>query len=47
MTGWANYLQGISEQNLLDCVETPNKEPMDATEQCVQVIWVTMEQLAC
>ncbi|EAW19381.1 uncharacterized protein NFIA_093490 [Aspergillus fischeri NRRL 181] len=46
MTGWADYLQGISEKNLHDCVETPEEDPQDATEQRVQVIWATMEQVA-
>jgi hypothetical protein len=47
MMGWADYLQGISEKNLRDCVDTPDEDPLDATEQCVQVIWATMEQVAC
>jgi hypothetical protein len=46
MTGWADYLQGISEKNLCDCVDTPDEDPPDATEQRVQVIWTTMEQVA-
>ncbi|KAH2219344.1 hypothetical protein KXV37_002714 [Aspergillus fumigatus] len=46
MTGWAKYLQGISEKNLCDCVEAPDKDPQDATKQRVQVIWATMEQVA-
>lgn len=45
MTGWADYLQGISEKDLLDCVDTPEDEPVDANEQRVQVIWATMEQV--
>jgi hypothetical protein len=47
MTGWADYLQGISEKNLRDYVDTPNEDPPDATEQRVQVIWTTIEQVAC
>jgi hypothetical protein len=47
MTGWADYLQGISERNLRDCVEAPDKDPQDATKQHMQVIWATMEQVAC
>jgi len=46
MTGWADYLQGISEKNLLECVETPEEDPQDTTEQRVQVIWATIEQIA-
>ncbi|KAJ8200112.1 hypothetical protein LV164_008821 [Aspergillus fumigatus] len=46
MTGWADYLQGISEKNLRDCVEAPDEDPQDATKQRVQVIWATMEQVA-
>jgi hypothetical protein len=38
MTGWADYLQGISEKNLHDCVDTPDEDPPDATKQRVQVI---------
>jgi hypothetical protein len=26
-------------------VDTPNKDPLDATKQRVQVIWTTMEQV--
>ncbi|KAH1619029.1 hypothetical protein KXV25_008081, partial [Aspergillus fumigatus] len=46
MTGWADYLQGISEKNLRDCVEAPDEDPQDATKQRVQVIWATMERVA-
>jgi hypothetical protein len=38
MTGWADYLQGISKKNLQDYIEAPNKDPPNATKQCVQVI---------
>jgi hypothetical protein len=38
MTGWADYLQGISEKNLRDCVEAPDEDPPNATKQRVQVI---------
>lgn len=38
MTGWANYLQGISKKNLCNCIEAPDKDPQDATKQQVQVI---------
>jgi hypothetical protein len=47
MMGWADYLQGISEKNLRDCVDMPDEDPLDAIEQRVQVIWTTMEQVAC
>ncbi|RHZ43061.1 uncharacterized protein CDV56_100768 [Aspergillus thermomutatus] len=46
MTGWANYLQGNQANDLLACVAAPEEEPRDATEQRVQVIWDTMEQVA-
>jgi hypothetical protein len=38
MMGWADYLQGISEKNLHDYVDTPDEDPPDATKQRVQVI---------
>ncbi|KAH3034126.1 hypothetical protein KXW01_006468 [Aspergillus fumigatus] len=44
---WADYLQGIQTHDLLACVAAPEEDPMDATEQVVQVIWDTMEQVAC
>ncbi|KAH1589657.1 hypothetical protein KXX44_009320 [Aspergillus fumigatus] len=43
---WADYLQGIQTHDLLACVAAPEEDPMDATEQVVQVIWDTMEQVA-
>ncbi|RHZ49046.1 uncharacterized protein CDV56_103939 [Aspergillus thermomutatus] len=46
MTGWADYLQGIQANDLLACVAAPEEDTMDATEQGVQVIWDTMEQVA-
>ncbi|KAH1735763.1 hypothetical protein KXV22_007063, partial [Aspergillus fumigatus] len=47
MTWWADYLQGIQAHDLLACMAAPEEDPMDATEQRVQVIWDTMEQVAC
>ncbi|KAF7184892.1 hypothetical protein CNMCM7691_008768 [Aspergillus felis] len=47
MTRWAEYLQGIQAHDLLACVAAPEEDPMDAIEQQVQVIWHTMEQVAC
>lgn len=47
MIRWADYLQGIQTYDLLACVAAPEEDPMDATEQVVQVIWDTMEQVAC
>ncbi|EAW15378.1 uncharacterized protein NFIA_047030 [Aspergillus fischeri NRRL 181] len=47
MTRWADYLQGIQAHDLLACVAAPEEDPQDATEQCVQVVWATMEQVAC
>ncbi|KAH2281420.1 hypothetical protein KXV50_003198 [Aspergillus fumigatus] len=44
---WANYLQGIQAHDLLACVAALEEDPMDATEQGVQVIWDTIEQVAC
>lgn len=38
MTRWANYLQGIQAHDLLACMAAPEEDPMDATEQGVQVI---------
>ncbi|KAH3565029.1 hypothetical protein KXV22_007199, partial [Aspergillus fumigatus] len=46
MTRWADYLQGIQAHDLLACMAAPEEDPMDATEQRVQVIWDTMEQVA-
>jgi hypothetical protein len=46
MTRWADYLQGIQARDLLASVAAPEEDPMDATEQGVQVIWDTMEQVA-
>ncbi|EAW23658.1 uncharacterized protein NFIA_110790 [Aspergillus fischeri NRRL 181] len=46
MTRWADYLQGIQAHDLLACVAAPEEDPMDATEQGLQVIWDTMEQVA-
>jgi hypothetical protein len=46
ITQWADYLQGIQAHNLLACVAAPEEDPQDATEQRVQVIWDTMEQVA-
>jgi transposase len=46
MTWWADYLQGIQARDLLASVAAPEEDPMDATEQGVQVIWDTMEQVA-
>ncbi|KAF7174589.1 hypothetical protein CNMCM5623_008049 [Aspergillus felis] len=46
MTRWADYLQGIQVHDLLACVAALEEDPMDATEQRVQVIWHTMEQVA-
>lgn len=46
MTQWADYLQGIQAHNLLACVAALEEDPIDATEQGVQVIWDTMEQVA-
>ncbi|KAF7184768.1 hypothetical protein CNMCM7691_006326 [Aspergillus felis] len=45
MTQWADYLQGIQAHDLLACVAAPEEDPMDATEQRVQVIWHIMEQV--
>ncbi|KAG2000749.1 hypothetical protein GB937_010875, partial [Aspergillus fischeri] len=47
MTRWADYLQGIQAYDLLACVAAPEEDPQDATEQGVQVIWDTIEQVAC
>ncbi|KAH2514652.1 hypothetical protein KXW40_007178, partial [Aspergillus fumigatus] len=47
MTQWADYLQGIQAHDLLACVAALEEDPMDATEQGVQVIWDTIEQVAC
>ncbi|PKX88847.1 uncharacterized protein P174DRAFT_455125 [Aspergillus novofumigatus IBT 16806] len=47
MTQWADYLQGTQAHDLLACVAAPEEDPQDATEQRVQVIWATMEQVAC
>ncbi|KAH2162962.1 hypothetical protein KXV74_008577, partial [Aspergillus fumigatus] len=47
ITWWADYLQGIQAYDLLACVAALEEDPQDATEQCVQVIWATMEQVAC
>jgi hypothetical protein len=47
MTQWANYLQGIQARDLLTSMAALEEHPMDATEQGVQVIWDTMEQVAC
>jgi hypothetical protein len=47
MTQWANYLQGIQAHGLLACIAALEEDPMDATEQGVQVIWDTIEQVAC
>jgi transposase len=47
MTQWASYLQGTQAHDLLASVAAPEEDPMDATEQGVQVIWDTMEQVAC
>ncbi|KAH2331990.1 hypothetical protein KXV29_006227 [Aspergillus fumigatus] len=44
MTQWANYLQGIQAHDLLACIAALEEDPMDATEQGVQVIWDTIEQ---
>jgi transposase len=46
MTQWADYLQGIQAHDLLASVVAPEEDPMDATEQRVQVIWDTIEQVA-
>ncbi|EAW15375.1 uncharacterized protein NFIA_046900, partial [Aspergillus fischeri NRRL 181] len=46
MTRWADYLQGIQARDLLASMAAPEEDPMDATEQGVQVIWDTMEQVA-
>jgi hypothetical protein len=46
MTQWAEYLQGIQAHDLLACVASLEEDPQDATEQRVQVIWDTMEQVA-
>jgi transposase len=46
MTQWASYLQGTQAHDLLASVAAPEEDPMDATEQGVQVIWDTMEQVA-
>ena len=46
MTQWANYLQGIQAHDLLACIAAPEEDPIDATEQRVQVIWDTIEQVA-
>ncbi|KAF4155539.1 hypothetical protein CNMCM6936_007204 [Aspergillus lentulus] len=46
MTQWANYLQGIQAHDLLACMAAPEEDAMDATEQQVQVIWATIEQVA-
>ncbi|RHZ43206.1 uncharacterized protein CDV56_100941 [Aspergillus thermomutatus] len=46
MTGWPDYLTGITEKDMRDCVAAPEEDVMDATEQRVQLIWNTMEQVA-
>jgi hypothetical protein len=46
MTRWADYLQGIQAHDLLASMAALEEDPMDATEQQVQVIWDTMEQVA-
>jgi hypothetical protein len=38
MTQWADYLQGTQAHDLLASVAAPEEDPMDATEQGVQVI---------
>ncbi|KAG2000804.1 hypothetical protein GB937_010816, partial [Aspergillus fischeri] len=44
MTQWADYLQGIQACDLLASMAAPEEDPMDATEQGVQVIWDTNPQ---
>lgn len=44
---WANYLQGIQTHDLLAYMAALEEDPIDATKQVVQVIWDTIEQVAC
>ena len=37
-TQWAVYLRGINPQHLVECVESPDRESLDATEQAACVI---------